>query len=832
MHLNMNTPIIDIESLLDQLTLEEQVSLLAGADFWTTVSIPRLGIASVKVSDGPNGARGGIFKDGPSTACFPVGIALASTWNPALVQQTGAALGVEAKLKGARVLLAPTINLHRTVLNGRNFECYSEDPWLSSEMAVAYVRGLQSTGVGAAVKHFVGNDSEYQRMSISCEIPERALRELYLLPFERAVKEAGVMAVMTGYNRIDSIYMADHHRFVNDILRKQWGFDGLVMTDWFAHHDTVKSVQAGADLEMPGPTRQRGTKLVTAVQDGRVAPAAIRACARRVLQLAQRLGSFSDPQLVAERADDLPAHRALIRKLGSEGSVLLKNDAGALPLAVRAGQTIALIGRAATVPQIMGGGSATVNAHYRVAAADALKQALPGVTFTQHQGADLHRYIPVLSSPITIELFNSTDLSGPVVATQTSPNSEVMWMESIPAGINREAFSARIRIPYVATVTGAYAFSLVSAGVSRAFINGDLAIDAWTQWQRGDTYFTWGCNEVIHHRSLRAGEAIELVVEYCAVTPDKENSFRALRIGASRILDDTDIEAAVTAAKSADIAIVFAGLNAEWDNEGLDRPNMDLPHRQNELIERVVAANPRTVVVLQTGSPVGLPWLNRVPAVLQAWYPGQECGNAIADVLLGRADPGGRLPQTWPLRLEDTVGYGDPLQYPGVDGHVHYNEGVFIGYRHYQQRALPVQFPFGYGLSYARFALSEIQQATASIQSGGHCSVDVEVSNLSDRAGQTVVQLYVHHNNSQIARPKRELKAFVKLDLAAGEKATATMLLCMRSFAYFDEAQAAWVARKGSYQLEIGFNAEDLPLATTVMLQDDWIEALSPGAPG
>ncbi|MEO0004032.1 MAG: hypothetical protein RLZZ22_1724, partial [Pseudomonadota bacterium] len=395
---------LSLDALLDQMTLEEQVSLLSGADFWTTASVPRLNVPATKVTDGPNGARGGIFKDGPTTACFPAGIALAATWNPELIERTGQALGEETRLKGAQVLLAPTVNLQRTVLNGRNFECHSEDPWLSSEMAVAYVKGVQGTGVAATIKHFVGNESEYQRMSMSSDIPERALRELYLLPFERAVKEAGVMAVMTAYNRVDGVFMADHRRLVTEVLRDEWGFDGLVMTDWMAHHDTVAGVLAGTDLEMPGPARERGAKLSAAVREGRLPAAAVRACARRVLQLAQRLGRFADPGLAAERSDDLPAHRALIRSLGSEGAVLLRNEAGLLPLSPQPGQTLALIGRAATWPQIMGGGSANVNAHYRSAPAQALEAACPGVTITHHPGADLHRYIPTLAQAMTLEI--------------------------------------------------------------------------------------------------------------------------------------------------------------------------------------------------------------------------------------------------------------------------------------------------------------------------------------------------------------------------------------------------------------------------------------------
>ena len=819
------------DPLLDSMTLEEQASLLAGADFWHTVPIPRLGVPSVKVSDGPNGARGALFKDGPATACFPVGIALASTWDPSLVEAAGRALGREAQLKGARVLLAPTVNLQRTVYNGRNFECHSEDPWLSSEMAVAYVRGLQSTGVAATIKHFVGNESEYQRLTVSSDVPERALRELYLLPFERAVKEAGVMAVMTGYNRIDGTFMADHHRLVTELLRGEWGFDGLVMTDWGANHDTVASVLAGCDLELPGPARERGAKLVAAVKEGRLPAQAVRACARRVLQFAHRLGSFADPVMPAERADDLPEHRALIRRLGSAGTVLLKNADATLPIEPRPGRTVALIGRAATVPQIMGGGSATVNAHYRIAPADALREACPGVTFSVSPGADIHRYVPVLAAPMTLEFFDSIDLSGPVASTQTVPNTEVLWIGSPPAGVDPHAYSCRTRLSYVAEADGEHAFSLISAGVSRATIDGAPVLDAWTTWTRGGTYFTFGCDEVVHRRSMRAGERIELVVEYSTAIPADPSvhaGVHALRIGASRLLGEADIAAAVEAARRADVAIVFAGLNAEWDNEGLDRPGITLPHRQDELIARVAAVNPRTVVVLQSGSPLLLPWIDAVPAVLQAWYPGQENGHAIADVLLGHADPGGRLPQTWPMRIEDTVAFGDPSLYPGVDGHVAYREGVFIGYRHHEARDLAARFAFGHGLSYTSFVHENLALARTTLQPGDTLTVTLTVRNIGSRAGSEVVQLYVHDEASSVQRPPQELKAFVKILVQPGEAKPLTLELPMRAFAFYDVARRAWVAEAGRFEIRAGASSADIRQRASLTLAADWVEPTSP----
>ncbi len=811
-----------LDELLAAMTLDEQVALLAGADFWTTVPVARLGVPAIKVSDGPNGARGGVFKDGPSTACFPAGVALASTWNPALIEQTGAALAEEARLKGASVLLAPTVNLQRTVFNGRNFECYSEDPWLTAEIALAYIRGMQSRGVAATIKHYVGNESEYQRMSISSDIPERALRELYLLPFERAVKEAGVMAVMTAYNRLDGVFAADHRRLVQQVLRDEWGFDGLVMTDWMARHDTVESVLAGCDLEMPGPARERGARLAAAVREGRVPAHAVRACARRVLLLIERVGGFTRPGIAAERADDLPAHRALIRRLGAEGAVLLKNDPALLPLAPQPGRTIALIGRAATVAQIMGGGSATVNAHYRIAPSDALAARLPGVAFTHHAGADMHRWVPVLQAPMALEFFNSTDFSGPVVCRQTVANTEQLWIDTIDPAVDPKAFSVRATLRFVADAAGAHQFSLISAGRSRAFVNGELAVDAWSRWQRGDTYFTFGCNEVIAARELRAGEVCDIVVEFSTAT-DEAVPIHALRLGVSRVLGEADIAAAVAAARQADVAVVFAGLNGEWDNEGLDRTGIALPHRQDELIARVAAANPRTVVVLQTGSPVALPWLDAVPAVLQAWYPGQECGNAIADVLLGDADPGGRLAQTWPLRLEDTVAIGKAQAYPGVDGHVRYEEGVFIGYRHYERHGVAVQFAFGHGLSYTRFEHSGLQLDRDTLAPGDTLALQTTVRNIGARSGHEVVQVYVHDESASVARPPQELKAFAKLALAPGEARTVSLHLPMRAFAFYDEARSAWVAEAGRYEVRVGASSVRIGQRATVRLAADWI---------
>jgi beta-glucosidase len=583
----------------------------------------------------------------------------------------------------------------------------------------------------------------------------------------------------------------------------------------------VYSVLAGTDLEMPGPARERGAKLVQAVTDGRLLPRAVRACAERVLRLMERVGSFADPTIPTERADDLPAHRALIRKLGAEGCVLLKNDGNTLPLAPLPGQKVAVIGIAATVPQIMGGGSATVNAHYRVAPLDALRAQWPQAVFTHHRGADIHRWVPVVQEPVHFDFFDSTDLSGAVVSSQQLPNTEQMWIGQLSEGVAGTHFSARATLRYVADKAGVHQFSLISAGLSRAFIHGELVVDAWTSWSRGETYFTFGCEEVLHERTLGAGEVCHITVEYSTAAPE-EVPFRALRFGAHRKLDAGDIAEAVQAARNADVAIVFAGLNAEWDNEGLDRHSLELPHAQNTLVAQVAAANARTVVVLQTGSPVVLPWLGQVSAVLQAWYPGQECGNAIADVLLGAAEPGGRLPQSWPLRLADMVGHGSQALYPGHNGHVRYGEGVFIGYRHYQRAGLAVQFPFGHGLSYSQFSYGPLRGAPETLHSGGSFSVEMDVQNTGARAASTVLQLYVSDSSASVERPLQELKAFAKLHLAAGAQGTARFTLGMRAFAFYDEAAKRWRAEAGAFVLHVGSSAEHILASAPLTLLGDW----------
>ncbi len=435
-----------IDALLDAMTVEEQISLLAGKEFWTTVPVPRLGIPSIKVSDGPNGARGsGAFVGGVAAAAFPVGVALAASWNVDLVGEVGAALAREAKSKGARVLLAPTVNMHRSTLNGRNFECYSEDPFLTSEIAVAYIRGLQANGVGATVKHFIGNESEYQRTTMSSDIDERTLREIYMPPFEAAVKRAGTWALMTSYNRLDGTYVSERADIVNGVLKAEWGYDGLVMSDWFGTKATAAALNAGLDLEMPGPGRFRGEKLIEAYRAGDAPAPAIRESARRVLRLIERVGAFEDPDIRPERAEDLPETRALIRRAGAEGAVLLKNE-GALPLSPKIGSAIAVLGPNARTAQAMGGGSAQLSPHYLVTPFDGLRAALPAeVKLAYEIGADNRRLTAPLTGELVIEFHEGVEFAGPVKHRATTRDGLFMFMGERVDSVSLSKFSVKGR---------------------------------------------------------------------------------------------------------------------------------------------------------------------------------------------------------------------------------------------------------------------------------------------------------------------------------------------------------------------------------------------------
>lgn len=801
-----------IEHMLGEMTLEEKVSLLSGEDFWSVAAISRLGIGKLRVTDGPNGARGGgSLIGGVKSASFPVGIALGATWNTALVEEIGAALADEVKSKGAHMLLAPTVNIHRSVTNGRNFECYSEDPILTAELAVAYIKGLQDQGIGATIKHFAGNESEIERTTISSEIDERALREIYLIPFEWAVKKAGTWGIMSSYNRLNGTYTSEHNWLLTTVLRDEWGYDGIVMSDWFGSHSTAPTINAGLDLEMPGPTRDRGQKLNDAVNAGEVSMETLDARVRNMLRLMERVGSLDDHRAHAERAEDRPEHRALIRRAGAEAAVLLKNE-GALPLS--GAGTIAVIGPNAKTAQIMGGGSAQLNAHYRVSPWQGLVSALGEERLRYAPGCTNHRFEPLLRTPLQVDYFANETLSGVPVHSEKMDEAQAFWIGQVAEGkVDPLHFSARLTGHFTPEESGTHRLGIYSAGFARVFVDGKLVADAWTDWTKGRTFFEEGCDEVVGTIDLEAGRAYEIAIEFAA----KEFAtlgLAAFACGIGRPLGDAAIAEAAECAAGAELALVFIGRNGEWDTEGSDLPGIALPGRQNDLVAAVAAANPKTIVVLQTGGPVEMPWADDVASILEAWYPGQEAGNAIADVLTGATEPGGRLPQTFPLRWADNPAHSQDREvYPGLEGKVRYEEGIFVGYRHYDKLGLTPMFPFGFGLGYTEWALSDLGIDASRFESDAEAVVTVSVSNTGARAGSTVVQLYVSDAEASEPRPQKELKAFAKVHLEPGSTQTVTLALDARAFAFYREKAKHWLVEPGRFTISAGLSSGDRPLS-------------------
>ncbi len=814
----------DVEELLGQMTVQEKVAMLAGTNMWYTVPVERLGIPSLKMSDGPNGARGaGGFIGGVKAACFPAEISLASTWNTDLLERVGQALAREAKLKGAQVLLAPTVNIQRSPLGGRNFESFSEDPFLSARLAVAYITGLQREGVGASIKHYVCNDEEFERFSLSSEVRERALREIYLQPFQTAVREVQPWTIMAAYNLVNGIAASENSYLLTEILRNEWGYDGVVMSDWFMSvKSTAASVNAGLDLEMPSP-QWRGEKLLEAVERGEVEETTLDVSVRRLLQLLVKAGLFEHPEEVPEQDTDLPEHRTLIREAAAEGCVLLRNEQHLLPLQREDLTSIAVIGPNAKVAQMMGGGSAQVNAHYAITPFQGIANTVGDhISVRYEQGCTNHKYQPLLDMNLllagkegsehglAIEYFNSSDLSGTPIFKETKTTSEFMWFAEMPKGVDPQQFSLRATGRFTLQETGDYTFGLVSADRSRLSIDGREVIDNWSQPTVVGDFL--GTPEVQETITLEAGGEYFLTLEYAK---SKEILLAAVRLGCLPPLPADAIERASALAAASDVAIVCVGFGGEWQSEGFDRPNLDLPGKQDALVEQVAAANPRTIVVLNTGSPISMPWLEKVAAVVQAWYPGQECGNAIADVLFGDTNPSGKLPQTFPVRLEDNPAY---LDFPGENGKVYYGEGLFVGYRYYEKKKVAPLFPFGFGLSYTTFAYSSLSLSAQQIGPDDLLQVSVDITNTGQRAGKEIVQVYVRDEQASLGRPEKELKAFAKVQLEPGERKTVTLSLARDALAYYDDLTHEWVAEAGEFEVFVGASSQDIRARATFTL--------------
>ncbi|RKN40437.1 beta-glucosidase family protein [Streptomyces hoynatensis] len=820
----------ELARLVRGLDLESKVRLLTGADLWALPAEPRLGLLPVAMSDGPQGVRGTGDLPGGTGLLAPAPSALGATWDPELAERLGALFAREARRKGVHVLLAPAINLQRTPVAGRHFEYLAEDPLLTGAVAAGLVRGVQGEGVAACPKHFVANDSETDRTRYLARLDERTLREVYLAPFETVLREAGAWSVMTAYSGVDdgteAAPMTEHARLLRGVLKDEWGFTGPVVSDWAATRSTAASARGGLDLVMPGPEGPWGARLAAAVRAGEVAEADIDDKVLRLLRLARHTGRLAGSPARREPAGRDRADFALLRETATRSMVLLRNEGGLLPLSADDPaaplRRVALIGPNAVAPYFQGGGSAFVPAVRRIGFAAGLRAALPpGVELSVHRGGDARAHPPFLSPGVAADprtgergvRAHYLDAAGATLGEALRPTGDWGDFHDFPEGTRR----VLLRTTLTLREPGTHRLEIGAVGRFEARVDGErvaagdddrgvgLVLDSSHHHPPG----TWVTLEVPKDEPRAVALEIDLgVVDAEGYGRLVTAHLRHLPPGPSRA---EEIAEAVAAAERADVAVVVVGTNEEVESEGWDRQSLALPGPQDELVRRVAAACPRTVVVVNAGAPVLLPWAREVPAVLWAWLPGQEAGDALADVLLGRAEPTGRLPCTLPAgAAEVPVPHARP-----AGGVVDYAEGLDVGHRGWDRAGRTPAFPFGHGLGWTTW---EYASAAATAGEAEGVRLAVRLRNTGRRPGREVVQVYLEPPQDGPARPLRALAGFATVTAAPGESVTATVSLPRRALQVWNPERAGWETPPGEYTLRVGRSSRDLRLAVPLRL--------------
>jgi len=817
---------------LATLSLEAKTRLLTGADFWSLHPEPAVGLRRMVLSDGPAGVRGELWDERDPSANVPSPTALAASWDEARVERLGRLLAAEARRKGVDVLLAPTVNLHRSPYGGRHFECFSEDPLLTARIGVAYVRGLQAGGVAATVKHFVANDSETDRFTVDVRVGERALRERYLAPFEPIVREAGVWAVMAAYNSVNGT-TATEHPMLGEVLKDQWGFDGVVMSDWYAARSTAPAANAGLDLVMPGPGGPWGDQLIAAVRSGRVPEAAVDDKVLRLLRLAARVGALEGIDPAVAPAEPWPdaAIAAELREGAAAGFVLLRNaevdGAPLLPLERQALRRVAVLGPNAEVARTLGGGSATVFPPYAVSPLDGLRAALGPAAQVDHvRGARSADRLPVAPLAVLRQPDGSGEgvevrflaADGTVRGRELRAGAAFTWLSSFgPELPMAEVAAVEVHTRVRAPETGTWLLGASGLGGLRLTVAGRVAFDAVTELPTGADPVE-GLMRPPQESvplQLRAGEEVPVALRYepagAGGFGDAEVALVTFQLNLARQTSNTDeLEQAVALAAEADVAVVVVGTTEEVESEGFDRDSLALPGRQDELVRRVAAANPRAVVVVNSGAPVLLPWAEEVPAVLVTWFPGQEFGNALADVLLGDREPGGRLPTVWPAAEHDHL----PSTRP-VDGQLVYAESIHVGNCAYDRAGTQPAFPFGHGLGYTTWEYLDVT-APPRLDPNHDAVVTVRLRNTGTRPGREVAQVYASRPDSAVERPTRWLVGFAGASADPGQEVTVEVTVPARGLAHWDGETHAWTIEQGRFRLAVGPSYSDQRLAIEV----------------
>jgi len=807
--------------LTAKLTLEEKVALLTGRDFWNTVPLPSIGLRNMLLSDGPAGVRGEFWDERDNSLNLPSGTALGSTWDLELAAEYGRTLATEAARKGVDVILGPTINLHRSPLGGRHFECLSEDAMLSGAIAASYTVGTQSLGKGVCAKHYVANDFENDRFTSNVIVDDRTLNELYLRPFEDVVA-AGAWSIMSSYNSINGTTSTENE-LLQDPLRTKWNWDGTVISDWTAVR-TLASAKAEQDLVMPGPVGPWGEALVAAVRSGEIDEATVDRKVERILLLALRVGAIGEdgktPPQPPRHNDIAKEGVAFAKRAATEGAVLLEND-GILPVDLHKAGKVALIGHNASAARTQGGGSATVMPLTVSTPLDALKNLLGsnltysvGAVVQEGIGAMLQRTLhnPNTNAPgVQVDFFNE---AGELIFQEERLGTELMWLGSI-APIPQVA-KLRLHTVYTPEETGTQLLGYASVQPVKITLDGTVVIDKHMPPATDDPFESL-MNPPHTNVAIDsvAGKSVELVVEVdmtgrVGLAVDAFNfifGFETDRSNEHRLIDE-----AVANATAADLAIVVVGTNAKVESEGYDRKNLRLPGRQDDLVEAVVAANPNTIVIVNSGSPVEMPWRNMAKAVLVTYFAGQEMGNALVDLLTGAAEPGGRLPTTWGATLAEV-----PVTNCDHDENldIRYEEGIHIGYRAWLKANVEPAYEFGYGLGYTTWSIDSISKP-ADQAAAADFTVDVTVTNTGKRAGKHVVQVYASRHDSAIDRPVRWLVGFAVVRAEAGKTVSVPVSIRGREFANWDNN--GWNYEAGYYQLQAGSSVGNLPVSTDVKI--------------
>ncbi|KAJ5825627.1 hypothetical protein N7474_002765 [Penicillium riverlandense] len=792
------TRTFDVDHVLANISDHDKIALLSGIDFWHTHPIPAFNVPSVRCTDGPNGIRGTKFFAGVPAACLPCGTALGATWDKKLMYQAGELLGDECLAKGAHCWLGPTINMQRSPLGGRGFESFAEDPHLSGIIAKSMILGCESKGIIAAVKHFVGNDQEHERRAVDVLVTQRALREIYLRPFQIVARDGKPGALMTSYNKINGKHVVEDAAMLN-IVREEWRWNPLIMSDWYGTYTTIDSMNAGLDLEMPGVSRYRGKYIESAMQARLIKQSTIDARARKVLEFVKEASQAKAS--VVERGRDFPEDRALNRTLCSNSVVLLKNE-GILPFPKNI-RKIALLGSHMKTPAISGGGSASLEPYYSVSLYDACLEALPNVDVIYETGAYAHRMLPVIDrllSSAVIHFYNEPmGKERHLLSTQPVSTTGFQFMDYNTPGLNRELFWATLIGDFTPDASGIWDFGLSVFGTANLYIDDKLLIDNTTDQTRGTAFFGKGTVEELGSKAMVAGTTYKIRIEFGSANTTTMKIVGMVNFGGGaanlgaclRMDPEQMVENAVKAAADADYTILCTGLNRDWESEGFDRTHMDLPPGVDNLISQVlsVAAN-KTVIVNQSGTPVTMPWADQAQCIVQAWYGGNETGHGIADVLFGVVNPCGKLSLSWPADVKHNPAY---LNYGSVGGRVLYGEDIYVGYRFYEKTGRQVLFPFGHGLSYTTFTLSPtVTVSPEKFVPDNPPVATVRIKNAGDMAGAQVLQLYVSAPDSTTPRPEKELHGFEKVFLQPGEEKTVDIALDKYATSFWDEIEGMW----------------------------------------